>query len=133
MKILKYLSPFDFQIEQIYIVVVVAQSMSNKKRRLFPVPVDIVNKLIETCSGECQCTSDKDPGYSPLKCFGCKKLVCSKCEMYWMKCPNTGYHYGEEICSHLSGNKYCYGCVRAWRKDGTVCRMCHRKPIFFLV
>ena len=101
--------------------------MSEKKRRLFPVPVDIINKLIEQCSGECQC--ELPVAVPNRKCHGCKKIVCNNCEMYWMKCPQ----YGNEFCIHLSGNRYCYGCVRTWRKEGTECIVCEQRPTFFLV
>jgi hypothetical protein len=94
----------------------------------FPVPTDIINQLIEICSGECQCADGG--GNWNRKCYGCKKLVCNNCEMFWMKC--TGEWNGS-ICIHLSGNKYCYGCVKEWRKAGTMCHFCCKKPTFFLI
>jgi hypothetical protein len=93
----------------------------------FSVPTDIINILIEICSGECQCT---DGDNWKRKCYGCKKLVCTNCELFWMKC--TG-EWGGSICNYLSGNKYCYRCVKAWRKASTACHLCCKKPVFFLI
>lgn len=102
------------------------EEVNPSNRQLFPVPIDIVNTLIEYCSGECQCPDA--PFLTTRRCFGCKKMVCNNCEIYWMKCPN----FSNNNCIYLSGNRYCYGCVRAWRTEGTVCPMCTKKPVFFL-
>lgn len=113
----------------------------NVKKILFPIPKDIVIELIEKFSS-CNSCNFETGDYVNRKCRSCGKLICTDCDVFWSKCKGTrnvcemtglnSYRIVEEECTYMSGNKWCYQCVKKNKSDNRVCPRCHVQPSFIL-
>ena len=121
----------------------VKRTEGQSTRVLFPVPIEIVEEILKYAKCD-KCNFDHGD-YTNRQCRGCKKLICNECDVYWSKCtgkvtecledPFSGYNAFriiEKDCIYMSGNKWCYDCVRSNRKQQLICPKCKKIPSFVL-
>lgn len=113
-------------------------------RTMFPIPTELVRELIDKFASCDKCNFETGD-YTNRRCTGCKILICKDCDVYWSKCTGkvnrceedfmwgeNSYRIFEDDCIYMSGNKWCYNCVKKNRDEDRVCPKCHKRPGFTL-